>query len=421
MKLKKLLIPFYFILSTLYLFSCGPNEPGDPPELVPIPGYQHDIPWPSLADSPWPMEHGNPQSTGRSKYPGPDIGEIEFQLKGVNITSGISIGADSTIYFLSNYPNNGLYAVSPTGKIKWINREIVNNQDMVATPIISSTGTIYITGGESNNLYAINSSGTVKWIYNANNSIYFRGISIGIDGTIYFVDRTQFLYAINDYGELKWKIYNENFGYGFTSGIVFSTDGSTLYVTGRNPTLFAIDIMSHEITWSFGNFYGNSLPIINSQNLIYIHSIVDSINGGTASLFCLNPNGSIKWSYPHGNKHFFEPNSYYEGTIDNYGNYYFTFDSLYSIDYDGMLRWKTNLKGYHQSPLVCDKNNNIYLSIEDENRISIDRYVSIDFMGNIRWILNSPPDLENGFSPAIGFNNDIYFPPYKSNSLIKIK
>jgi hypothetical protein len=32
MKLKKLLIPFSFILSTLYLFSCGPNEPGDPPE-----------------------------------------------------------------------------------------------------------------------------------------------------------------------------------------------------------------------------------------------------------------------------------------------------------------------------------------------------------------------------------------------------
>jgi hypothetical protein len=56
----------YFVLFLLLmLLSCKEN-PTTPSEEPKPPGYQEDIPWPSLADSPWPMYRGNPQYTGRA-------------------------------------------------------------------------------------------------------------------------------------------------------------------------------------------------------------------------------------------------------------------------------------------------------------------------------------------------------------------
>jgi hypothetical protein len=78
------------------------------------PGYQEEIPWPSLADSPWPMNHGDPQSTGRSKFTGPIADTIIEEVEAINIQSGVSIGPDSTIYFCSG---GDLVACSQTGKL----------------------------------------------------------------------------------------------------------------------------------------------------------------------------------------------------------------------------------------------------------------------------------------------------------------
>ena len=46
------------------MLSCK-ESPITPSESPKPPGYQEDIPWPSLADSPWPMFYGNPQNNGR--------------------------------------------------------------------------------------------------------------------------------------------------------------------------------------------------------------------------------------------------------------------------------------------------------------------------------------------------------------------
>ena len=102
--MKKLiaLIPFSFILCTLYLFSCDTTEP--PPKEEKPPGYQEDIPWPSLADSPWPMFRANPQNTGRSKGIGPTLGIIEWSVDTLNISTGVAIGPDFTLYFISGDP-----------------------------------------------------------------------------------------------------------------------------------------------------------------------------------------------------------------------------------------------------------------------------------------------------------------------------
>ena len=61
----------FLIIILLIFISCRKDTTGIETEEPLPPGYQQDIPWPSLADSPWPINHGDPQSTGRSKYPGP--------------------------------------------------------------------------------------------------------------------------------------------------------------------------------------------------------------------------------------------------------------------------------------------------------------------------------------------------------------
>jgi len=115
-------VTFYALLLCVLLLSCKKSyEPVSVEEELP-PGYQQDIPWPSLADSPWPMNHGDPQSTGRSKYPGPINGILERVFETPELESGIVLGPDSTIYCSTSNPNlnySGLYAFNINGKQKW--------------------------------------------------------------------------------------------------------------------------------------------------------------------------------------------------------------------------------------------------------------------------------------------------------------
>ncbi len=86
----------YILLALLVVFCTNCERSTEPIENdKPPPGFQEDIPWPSLADSPWQMYHGDPQSTGRSKYPGPISGTIDWFVDSLYTYSGISIGDGS--------------------------------------------------------------------------------------------------------------------------------------------------------------------------------------------------------------------------------------------------------------------------------------------------------------------------------------
>jgi outer membrane protein assembly factor BamB len=146
-----------YLLIALLFHACYSTEPdnGEPPKP---PGYQEDIPWPSLADSPWPMNRGNPQCTGRSKYPGPALGILNWNFSEVRLRASIVIGEDSTIYFNTN---EGLFAVTPKGNLKWKVDFENTDYDATSTPLIGDDGTIY-TIYFKRTLYAINPDGSLK-------------------------------------------------------------------------------------------------------------------------------------------------------------------------------------------------------------------------------------------------------------------
>ncbi|MDP2364134.1 MAG: hypothetical protein Q8M94_10235, partial [Ignavibacteria bacterium] len=85
------------LCTNIILFTACKDEITQPPPKPP--GYQEDIPWPSLADSPWPMYQHDPQNTGRSKYKGPQSGVTTWDYDSVSIESSVVIGLNGSIIF----------------------------------------------------------------------------------------------------------------------------------------------------------------------------------------------------------------------------------------------------------------------------------------------------------------------------------
>jgi hypothetical protein len=81
--------------------------------VIPLSAYAQ------LADSPWPMFHGDVRHTGLSKD---DTSRVDGTIKwtfeaGGGIESSPVIGVDGTIYFGAH--DNKFYAVNPDGTLKW--------------------------------------------------------------------------------------------------------------------------------------------------------------------------------------------------------------------------------------------------------------------------------------------------------------
>lgn len=91
------------LISLIIIFSCKEKVTNPPDNQLPE-GYQQDIPWSSLADSPWPMYHNDPQNTGRSKFIGPSSGGIYKKIQAINMEATPVIGNDSLLFFSTSSP-----------------------------------------------------------------------------------------------------------------------------------------------------------------------------------------------------------------------------------------------------------------------------------------------------------------------------
>ncbi|MBK6915049.1 MAG: PQQ-binding-like beta-propeller repeat protein [Ignavibacteriales bacterium] len=300
----------YFIFSltcvvfAVILTSCeqNPTAPNEPPKP---PGYQEDIYWPSLADSPWPMEHHDPQNTGRSQYGGPRIGEIEWSLDSIFIRNSIAVGADSSIYVSTG---EGLYAIKPNGQTKWFFEFPEEGGISYSTPLVAADGTIYCSSnGITKNFYAVNANGTLKWQVK-DIDLKMNAINIGLDGTLYFIQSGGTLTALSRYGKILWTYTDSRFYGGDNSGLSISPDGKTLYLFTYivEGWLAAFDIESRTIKWNFGDAISGH-PAVDNDGNIYLIANVDSIYQGIAAVYSLDQQGRIRWSQPlySGHAYFF--------------------------------------------------------------------------------------------------------------------
>ncbi len=195
---------------------------------------QNDIPWPSLANTGWPMHHHDPQFTGRSKWPGPQQGKIKWRYAANAPVGASSVAADSFLYFATSYDyaaNEGqisrLIALSYSGAFHW--QTAIPSTPLGCAPLVGKDGAIYFAALDGR-LYALTTDSRQKWTFTADHPIDLAGMNISLDGALYFVDKGHVLYAVKD-GSLRWTLSGD---YAFQSGsscsIALSPDGATLYL-----------------------------------------------------------------------------------------------------------------------------------------------------------------------------------------------
>ncbi|MCH8069893.1 MAG: PQQ-binding-like beta-propeller repeat protein [Candidatus Marinimicrobia bacterium] len=374
------------LLVIVGFISCD-NNPTNGANDIPTTMPQEHIPWPSLADSPWPMYRHDPQGTGRSQYVGPQLGEIKWALPASGVASNIgftsfAIGPDASIYFGSSYeqPDNGrqtwvFYAVAPDGTVKWTFRDttMYTHDSIERAPMVITDSTVIfaVLRAPGGYVYALSPDRTLRW------SFYLDGppsdLNIGLNGTIFLLGGSS-LYALTHDGNLKWKLPESSEFSGYNPfGTAISPDGQTLYIGGNSgyQTLYAVGI-DGQIKWTFSSGDSipgrlSSMPMVDNQGNIYIapnRRVSGNLDTSASGIYSLSPDGEIRWKF--GTEGPFND----QWTIDHNGHLFAVIEkTLYALDYAGNRLWEKNV-GIVTAPLVCDANSMIYVAYEEVQLIS---------------------------------------------------
>jgi outer membrane protein assembly factor BamB len=351
-----------------------------------------------LATSPWPMFHHGLSHTGLSQYDtSANNGTLKWAFTPSNseIRSSPAIGADGTIYFVSEDQN--LYATNPDGTQKWaFYLGAGTSQSVESSPAIGADGTIYV-GSQDDNVYAVNPNGTQKWTF-ATNGIVHSSPAIGTDGTIYIGSDDGHLYALTDGGQ-------DNVTQKWAFGSILGTQGTCSPAIGGDGTiydsssgaLFAINADGTE-KWEFVKTVsgtGGSSPAIGADGTIYFisqdgnqHNVYAVTDGGQGTV-------TQKWAFPTGLTNDSTPAVGADGTI-----YVDLYDGLFAINPDGTQKWEYPLNGGGSlsSPAI-GADGTIYIAFGDGLAINPD--------GTQKWSLPGGGGAGET-SPAIGADGTVY-------------
>lgn len=318
---------------------------------------QVDIPWPTLADSPWPMVKHDPQFTGRSPFKGPQTATIAWFLDlPYGIYSGPVIGEDRNLYFGSYfYSADNFYCYSNDGNYLW---DFSSGRLLPPASgiLIDSSNTIYF-GSSDKYFYALNADGSLKWEYQTEHFFSPTLMNIDLQGNLYSTNNSGQLFSFNSSGNLNWSVTYES---GFNQrSPVLSTDGNTIYIAGKDSNLFALNL-NGSLKWKFKCSKIQTAPIVDSYNNIYF---IDQ-----HSLFSIYPSSEIRWEFSD-----FQFGSYSIPAINYDGNIYAIvgdtvapyYKLLISIDFDGEYMWKYIFDDEESDdfwqPLICDSEGTVYV------------------------------------------------------------
>lgn len=268
-------------------------------------------------------------------------------------------------------------------------------------PILDDDGTIYFAD-DMESLYALNPDGSLKWIFDnfEDGSSITSTPSLAEDGTIYIGSWDHYFYAINPDGTLNWKFevgrYASIIGssaIGFDGTIYFGTTG----LTNNNKEIgriFALNPDGSE-KWCYQTDYKiSSSPAIADDGTIYIGS-------GDTYLYAMNPNGTLKWRYKTGHYIKGPPSIADDGTV-YFGSYD---DYIYALYSNGTMKWKCKVGFGTESNPSIGLDGTIYVGGKKLYAVNPD--------GSLKWAF----DLNNDeiifqSSPAISAEGIIYVGTY---------
>ena len=289
-----------------------------------------------------------------------------------------AIGADGTIYMAScSYK---FYAFNPDGTVKWIHENDDSDGGFHLAPLVGPDGAIYT---KANDFYAFNPDGTVKWKIECATIKFYP--AIGLDGTIYFWTYDGILHAIdNNSGEEKWTldyslettgspIFVDGDGVIYTWGLgrlyainpegtinrsietgsnhgtcpAVGFDGSMYYFEQIGDTHYPLVAYDKKGNFKWATDISSSTPpVLGEDGTIYCTSY--SYASRSTSLYAVNSDGSIKWTFQAGRQS--QPPSPAVGAD---GTIYFGSNNLYAINPDGSQKWELDVgSSVYSSPTI---------------------------------------------------------------------
>jgi len=408
----------------LFLAGCG-----EPPEEN-NPNRQEQIPWPSLADSPWPMYRHDPQGTNRSQFSGPSIGSVSIVI-GDSLWFDGSISIDEQNNLLVTTSGNTLsdLVIFNTAGVTILNHRLVSGRtdENPCTPTISSEGRIYVTSisASDSKVQAIDFQGNVVWEYQVNGFVS-QSVMLDMEGNLYFLTQnSRELISLTPDGVFRWSLTVPDKFHNLTYPGVFAPDGSQLYVPATE-NLYAVSTEG-AIIWSYEVAPWVSFTMVDNDGNLYFY------NPGDSSFTALTSGGGLIWRRPIADFNLRRIGLWYAPTIDVYGNLYFSVENQEGIrqlislnSADGSLRWTLDI---HCNDLVSDSEGRIYCA-GDQTTFESDapfdyKAWCVSSEGEVVWEVDMPI-IAGGFfyePPAIGSNNICYFPveAYNASLIVGVK
>jgi len=256
--------------------------------------------------------------------------------------------------------------------------------------VLDNNGTIYF-GDFDDYLYALNPDGTLKWKYRTGGWIWSTP-AIDEKGIVYIGSYDGRLYSINPNGTLNWRFQS---GGSISSSPAIAEDG-TIYFGTMGPDsygrIYALFTNGTE-KWHYDTDYlVVSDPAIADDGTVYIGS-------GDTYFYALNPNGTLKWRFKTGNIIKAHPSIAEDGTI-----YIASFDhNLYALNPDGTLKWKRGSGSSGSSSVAIGNDGILYFGGNPF-------YAANSNNGTTIWSLDLGPDRHiDKSSPAISADGVIYF------------
>ena len=394
---------------------------------------------------------GETQGTGVVKIGGVNAPVSRWSDSSVTayVSDGSPLGTDNVQVVTSGGSSNTLplqVTARPgqAGHVKW--RFQADDLYIQSRPAIAPDGTVY-AAGVNGHLYALTPTGGVKWIFRAGLGNAVQPVSVGLDGTIYFAQEST-VYAVNPDGTLKWQFQDPAFARVF-AGPTAGPDGNIYGATddfGLNGGLgaFALSPGGTKIS-NLPGFatrlgYGGIEVVFGPVNHWYFTNNAAGAITSAGSLFSFGLGGTgLIWDQgaqgqprvqPSGNivvgdgdpihpglKAFDQngalvwlslgeqPGSRLPGTdaetapdVGTDGSIYIgtlkfgTGIALTSLNADGTFRWQFADNGISSSPAVSPTNNAVLYSAYD---ISTPSHVNaLNTSGQLLWTENLPA--ENG-------------------------
>jgi len=272
------------------------------------------------------------------------------------------------------------------------------------TVSIGDDGTIYSVNS-SGVLYAINPNCTLKWQYQTSGA-YNTSPVIADDGTIYFLGKDSF-YAVNPDGTLKWQQQTVKAAEVWQNFPAIGGDG-TIYIGDSQRVLYALNPLNGSIRWQYPTGAGiltKLLPVIGSDGTIYF---------GTADkgLFAINSDGTLKWQYSSIPEIKATPAVGNDGIIYAGGyNSDRTVATFFALTPSGTLKWRYDIQGvqnFFGIPVSIGSDGTIYYGKFRLSSSNLYKLYAMNSDGNLKWTTDITQNTALYPSIAIGADGTVY-------------